>query len=195
MATTKAILSQIKLDGIIKDLISKSDGENVTVTYNGKSETLTEALAEILTSVQSLPTSDGMTTAINEAVAGIVDGAPESFNTLKEIAAYIESHKEVSDALDAAIGNKVDKVDGKGLSAEDFTTALKNKLDSMPEITAADVQNWNSKASTVIATQSANGLMSAEDKAKLDKFRGVRVGTTAPNDMQDGEVFVQLINE
>ena len=50
MANTKAILSKVKVDGELRDLIAKSDGENVTVTYNGKEQTLSAALAEIFTS-------------------------------------------------------------------------------------------------------------------------------------------------
>ena len=42
-------------------------------------------------------------------VAKLVNGAPETFDTLKEIADYIEEHKEVETSLNAAIGNKADK--------------------------------------------------------------------------------------
>lgn len=37
-------------------------------------------------------------------------------------------------AIKAALDSKVDKVSGKGLSTNDFTTALKNKLDALPAI-------------------------------------------------------------
>lgn len=195
MATTKAILAKIKLEGEIKDLIAKSNGENVAVTYNGKNETLSEALTEILASITALPTSEGVVNTVTTEIAKVVDGAPESFDTLKEIATYIEGHQEVVETLNAAIGNKVDKVEGKGLSTEDFTTALKNKLDNLPVISAEDVESWNNKATKDVATTSAAGLMSAADKTRLDGIRGVRVGSTVPDDMQDGELFVQLVSE
>ncbi len=195
MATTKAILAKIKLEGEIKDLIAKSNGENVAVTYGGKNETLSEALAEILASINALPTSEGVINTVTTEIAKVVDGAPESFDTLKEIATYIEEHQGVVDTLNAAIGNKVDKVEGKGLSTEDFTTALKNKLENLPVISAEDVESWNNKATKDVATTSAAGLMSAADKTRLDGIRGVRVGSTVPDDMQDGELFVQLVSE
>lgn len=195
MATTKAILAKIKLEGEIKDLIAKSNGENVAVNYNGKNETLSEALAEILASINALPTSEGVINTVTTEIAKVVDGAPESFDTLKEIATYIEEHQEVVDTLNAAIGNKVDKVEGKGLSTEDFTTALKNKLDNLPVISAEDVESWNNKATKDVATTTTAGLMSAADKTRLDGIRGVRVGSTVPDDMQDGELFVQLVSE
>ena len=45
-------------------------------------------------------------------------------------------------------------------------------------ITDTERSTWNGKASTAVATQSANGLMSSADKKKLD-------------DLTDGEVIIQ----
>lgn len=61
-------------------------------------------------------------------VANLVNSAPETLDTLGEVAAAIEANESVVDALNAAIGNKVDKVSGKGLSTNDYTTTEKNKL-------------------------------------------------------------------
>lgn len=104
----------------------------------------------------------------------------------------------------ALLSNKVDKVSGKGLSTNDYTTADKKKLDGI----AAGANNYTlptasgatlggvKTTSTVTsasgytpapiidgvpyykdtnttynpATQSANGLMTAADKKKLDAF-------------------------
>ena len=129
---------------------------------------------------------------VNAKIDELIGGAPGTYDTLKEIADYIAAHKEVSDALSAAIGGKVDKVAGKGLSTEDFTAALKAKLDALPAITSAQVTAWTNKAEKAVATTSADGLMSKADKARLDGLRGVRYGATAPADMQDGEMFVRV---
>ena len=45
-------------------------------------------------------------------------------------------------------------------------------------VTDTEKTTWNGKASTAVATQSANGLMSSADKKKLD-------------DLTDGEVIIQ----
>ena len=104
------------------------------------------------------------------------------------------------------LGGKVDKVEGKQLSSNDYTTAEKNKLDGIAagankyihpsytaaaaglykvtvdasghvsattavaksDITALGIPSTNTTYSA--ATQSANGLMSAADKKKLDGF-------------------------
>ncbi len=44
------------------------------------------------------------------------------------------------------------------------------------------------------ATTTANGLMSAADKTRLDGIRGVRYGAEPPADMQDGELFVRVVS-
>ncbi len=170
MATTKAILTSIKVDGEIRDLISKSNGENVTVTYNGKEQTLSAALAEIFTTANSAITEDDAQSLITSEVAKLINGAPEAGDTLKELFDLINTNKEAAELLTTAVSGKVDKVEGKGLSTEDFTTTLKDKLDTLPEIAAEDVTRWNG-------------------------IRGVRVGATVPEDMQNGELFVQLITE
>lgn len=52
--------------------------------------------------------------------------------------------KPVSDATQSALDLKVDKVDGKGLSTEDFTSALKTKLDGVAAGAEVNVQSdWN----------------------------------------------------
>ena len=49
-------------------------------------------------------------TYVNEKIAALIGGAtPETLDTLSEIATWIESHKEVSDALNEAITKKADK--------------------------------------------------------------------------------------
>ncbi len=195
MAATKFILDKIKIEGQVAKLISKADAENTSVTYNGAQTTLASALASIYTSLSNLPTSENVDSKISTAIDGLIGGAPETYNTMKKIADYIASHKDVADALNSAISGKVDKEAGKGLSSEDFTTALKNKLESLPDITAEQVAAWTDKADKTEATQSAAGLMSAADKTRLDNLRGVRFGTEVPSDMQDGELFVRIVNE
>lgn len=97
-----------------------------------------------------------------------------------------------ADILDTAVSSKVDKVAGKQLSTEDYTTAEKTKLAGVAAganayvhpanhpasvitqdasnrfVTDAEKTAWNAKASTAVATTSAAGLQSAADKVKLD---------------------------
>lgn len=72
---------------------------------------------------------------VADAVAQIVSDAPEAYDTLKEISDWITSHASSAaemnsdiQALETAMDTKVDKVSGKQLSTEDYTTAEKEKL-------------------------------------------------------------------
>ena len=61
--------------------------------------------------------------------------------------------------IEAMLGTKVDKIEGFGLSSNDYTTEEKNKLASLSDPNVATTEN--------------NGLMSSADKAKLD---GIEAG-------------------
>lgn len=81
----------------------------------------------------------GVSSAIQTEVARIVADAPEDFDTLKEMSDWIATHEDDAAAMNSAIrqnasdisdleDTKVDKVSGKGLSTNDYTTAEKTKL-------------------------------------------------------------------
>lgn len=61
-------------------------------------------------------------------VNDLVDGAPEAMDTLKELADAIAANKGIMDALNAAIGNKVDKEAGKSLVSDTEKAAWNAKL-------------------------------------------------------------------
>ncbi len=195
MANTNFVLSKIMVGGEIRDIIAKTTGKHTTVVWKETETTLDSALASIIAELSGQASGEAVDAKISAAIDELIGGAPETYDTLKEIADYIESHKDVVTALNEAIGNKVNKIDGKGLSAEDFTAALKAKLEAMPAITAAQVEAWNGKADKTVASSTADGLMSKEDKARLDGLRGVRFGTDVPADLKDGELFVQVVEE
>ena len=67
-------------------------------------------------------------TYVNNKVAGIVDSAPATLDTLNELAAALGDDPNFATTVATQIGNKVDKVDGKELSTNDYTTTEKNKL-------------------------------------------------------------------
>lgn len=64
---------------------------------------------------------------ITAGIAALVDGAPEDLNTLREIAAYAEANRGITDQLNAAIGGKADKVH---THEQDDITGLSTALDS-----------------------------------------------------------------
>lgn len=105
---------------------------------------------------------------------------------------YPKTSIDMVDGLQSELDSKVTKILGKDLSTNDYTTAEKDKLAGIAAnannythpathpasiitqdasnrfTTDAEKTSWNAKASTAVATTSANGLMSSADKTKLD---------------------------
>lgn len=109
-------------------------------------------------------------TTVNNAIAEIVANSPEDFNTLKEIADWIDTHEDSASAINTAIqtnktniDKKVDKVSGKGLSTNDYTTAEKNKL--------AGISTGANKTivDTVLSSTSTNPVQNKVIYSALDR--------------------------
>lgn len=64
--------------------------------------------------------------------------------------------------------------------------------DTNVHVTTSEKDDWNSKASSEIATTNSNGLMSADDKSKLNSLGRVYTGTTTPSNSlgQDGDLYI-----
>lgn len=94
--------------------------------------------------------------------------------------------EQTNAAIASAIANKVDKVDGKGLSTEDFTTTLKEKLITLPEGAEANYIKSVSDEFTVstegklevkeVAPAKVTGLSNAL-AGKVDKVVGKDLST------------------
>lgn len=212
-------------EAVREDLTS---GDEATLqSAKGYTDTREDAMREDLTAgdASTLQSAKGYTDAREEAVRGdltsgdastlaaakkyaddkiadVVGGSPEALDTLKELSAALGDDPNFAATVAGQIGGKVDKVAGKGLSTEDFTSAEKQKLAGVAAgannythptshpasiiaqdnthrfVTDAEKTAWNGKASTAIATQSANGLMAAADKKKID-------------DLTSGELIIQ----
>ena len=98
------------------------------ITNDGKIGTSTGEI--VVTSSGSLTTGNPTTAKIKEASA------------LSNIssAANATQH-DVNDKINTTLGNKVDKVSGKGLSTNDFTGAYKTKLDNLETTIANSIGN------------------------------------------------------
>ncbi|BAH07925.1 hypothetical protein [Clostridium kluyveri] len=67
-------------------------------------------------------------TETDQRIQMVVDAAPEALDTLKEIADSLNNDPDFAATITTALSKKVDKVDGKQLSAEDYTSEEKDKL-------------------------------------------------------------------
>lgn len=119
----------------------------------------------------------------SEQVQTIIDTALQPYSTTTEMNAAISA--AVTEALasyytktatDGLLANKVDKVTGKQLSTEDFTTALKNKLNALP--TATDLATQISTAiSTALEAYTPTTDLNTELAKKVDKVTGKQLST------------------
>ena len=217
-----------KLAEIIADLALKATKEEVTTGLAGKAAAShTHAQSEVTGLEDALtarPTTDAMNTAISTAISGLIDGAPETYDTLKEIAEYISSDKTAMDTLNAAIGNKADKtafeavkatVDALGALASKDKVAETDLADELKEkVNAASEGNHshNNKALLDTYDQTNDDLKAAVEqkhthanKATIDKITEdnltawsgkskIYYSATEPAALAEGDLWFQLLD-
>ena len=71
---------------------------------------------------------DGLRDEITQQIADLVDGAPEDLDTIREVAEYAQANRDITDALNAAIGAKANKTHTHTVSqVEGLDDALADK--------------------------------------------------------------------
>lgn len=78
--------------------------------------------------------SQDIDTKINQAVENLVNGAPEVLDTLKELSDALGDDENFANSIATELSSKVDKVEGKGLSTNDYTNAEKTKLSELQDV-------------------------------------------------------------
>ena len=95
-------------------------------------------------------------------IAELIGGAPETLDTLKEVADAIEENESVVEALDAAIGKKANQAE--------LDTHINN---SVIHVTSTDKLNWNAAK-----THAASAHAPANAEVNQNAFSNVAVGNT-----------------
>lgn len=93
-------------------------------------------------------------------------------------------------AMNTALGNKVDKVSGKQLSTEDFTTALKNKLNGLSNYDDTAVNNAISGLQTQI-----NTLVSGDANTAIESFNEIIAFLDGVSDTETLEGIIASIEQ
>ena len=134
-----AYLNTLQIDKTIYDLAAKfdSDGKSISETYSTKEE-------------------------VTKKLADLVDSAPETLDTLNELAKALGEDPNFATTIATKLGLKVDKEDGKGLSTEDFTTALKELLEGIPDTVDA---KYTKPSTGVPKTDLASDVQASLNKA------------------------------
>lgn len=216
---SKNVLLQMKIEDVLTDILVQTGSDNVIVDA-ASNKTLTTRLSEIVAQIKNVQDiavkEETIKGWISTAISDLINGAPETYDTLKEIADYISNNQSAVEALNSAIGTKVDKVEGKGLSANDFTDALLTKLNEITEgatKTEKSSTNGNIKINGTEVTvythptsagykhipsggslgqvlqNSGNGTATWTDQKAI-----VKTGASTPNDLVNNELFFKVLS-
>lgn len=190
-----------KLSEIITSLNRKATTDELTSGLAGKANTShthsQSQIAGLESALSSRPTTTEMNTAISNAISEVIGGAPETYDTLREIADYIASHDDVVTTLNAAIGNKADRTTVEAIQATvnalgslaskstvsetDLDKELKDKVNAVAE------GNHSHSNKTVL-----DGITS-EKVSEWDRKCNFYVSSTHPVCLTENDIWAQII--
>lgn len=116
-------------------------------------------------------------------IAELVDSAPETLDTLNELANALGNDPNFATTITNKLGNKVDKVTGKQLSTEDYTTWEKKKLAGIEENATNYIhpsthpasmieEDENHRFSTDSEKESWNNKLDSTNELSVDTLKG-----------------------
>ena len=141
-------------------------------------------------SYENVPTKD----YIDEKLSDLVNSAPETLDTLGEIASALEENEDVISALNSVVSNKVDKVAGKGLSTNDFTNEDKTNLEENSLARHSHTNKMILDSTTAsFTTQEKTKLYSIEEGAEVNNPIDSTLSTTSENAVQN-KVITEALN-
>lgn len=124
-------MEQLKLGAFVKEVIDiiNNNFSDVQLNKAGKEE--------IPTKLSELTNDSGFQneSQVRALISALVDSAPETLDTLKELATALGNDPNFATTIATQLGSKVDKVEGKQLSTNDYTTEEKNKLAGLKNYT------------------------------------------------------------
>lgn len=171
--------------------------------YIDDTTTLAAKLTSLAADIAAKASSGDITTAVNTAVNNLKDElmggeVAAAYDTFKEIADYISSHKDAADALNAAIGNKADKsvvdalqttVDALGALATKSTVAESDLDDALKaKVNAASEGNHSHANKTVLDSMTADKVTAWDAKSKIYYSK------TEPTSLGENDLWMQIVD-
>lgn len=187
-----------KLTEIISSLNLKATTEALTSGLASKAEKVhSHAQSDIEgldAALASRPTAETMNSAISKAISDLIGGAPETYDTLKEIADYIAEHETVVEALNAAIGAKLDKSVYDAFIATLGSLATKSKVaESDLDSELAEKVNAASEGNHSHLNKDVLDKITPEKVAIWDGKPDVYIQVSQPTNLKDNDIWVQII--
>lgn len=168
------------------------------MSYNSKytGAEVDAALGKALTALQEHQDISGKQDVISD-LAAIRSGASKGATALQSVPSEYVTEDELTNkgyatasAMNAALGNKVDKVSGKQLSTEDFTTALKNKLNGLSNYDDASITGTLNKLRSDF-----DALVNGDTTAAIKSFNDVVAFLEGLTDNEDLEGILASIEQ
>lgn len=181
----KNVILKQKVADQIDALMVKSDINNIVVDHTTQ-KTLAAELAEIMALIAGKATAAD----IDSRITALVGAAPEALDTLKEIADALNNDPDFAATMTTQLSGKVDKIEGKGLSTEDFTAELKAKLEGITGYTHPD-----SHPASMITQDATHRFVSDTEKTAWNAKGRVLSGASTPADLSDNDLFIQVVQE
>lgn len=176
------ILQKVMQDGLGNDILvgQYDDNSILKLTYN-KLEPNNSVINIINRGTYSKPSTGIPKSDLNESVQ----------QSLEKADTALQEHQDISGlATKSELNNKVDKVDGKQLSTEDFTTLLKQKLDDLSNYDDTAIQESVSKLRTDLDT-----LVSGDTTTAIKTFNEVIAFLDGLEDTEDLASIIASIEQ
>lgn len=130
--------------------IHNYDDTEVRGLINGKADAGHVHSYNDLTDKPVIPSIEGLATEtyVNGKVADLVASAPETLDTLKELADALGNDADFATTITTSIGNKVDKEEGKSLVADTEIAKIHEHAnkEELDKIEVGDKAKWDAKA-------------------------------------------------
>lgn len=158
------------------------------MSYNSKytGEQVEFLLEKAGTAIQEHQDISGKQDVIND-LAAIRNGASKGATALQSVPSEYVTETELTNkgyattsSVNTALGGKVDKVSGKQLSTEDFTTLLKQKLEGLSNYDDKEIQEAVSKLRTDLDT-----LVSGDTTSAIKTFNEIIAFLDGISDTED----------
>ena len=132
-------------------------------------------LPTVPTKVSELANDSNYQTAndVDNRVQEIIGSAPEALDTLKEISDALNNDPNFAATITTELSKKVDKIEGKQLSTEDYTTEDKEKLAGIDTSIYAKNEDLVYIADTVIPQMNENTAKALDQKVDWDTEKKV----------------------
>lgn len=130
---------------------------------------------------------------VDTKIADLVNSAPETLDTIGEIAQALKEHQDVADAITEAIGKKADKEDLpsiEGLASEAFVTEAIQKI----EFPVTDLSNYYTKDEVTQAIID-NAELPATDEAHMQLVTNANGETVWENKLAYSQMEEQVFIE